>query len=270
LSSARRENVIVSVVNYEIRDRVAFITIDRPEQRNALNQEVVQELLGAFTDVRENPDVWVAILTGAGDIAFSAGADLKAMERDALGEREVPSGPRFGANDLYQYIRHTYKPTIAAINGYALAGGAGIALSCDMRILSEQAQMGWPHANRGISSISGPVLLAHIVGPHKALEIEYFAEHLDAAQCLELGLANRVVPHDQLLDAAEETARRIMKNSPASLRHIKEVTQRGLELPIEERIKLAVDFHKRCLQTEDAREGLRAFAEKREPVWTGR
>ncbi len=264
----------MDAVLYEVDARVATITINRPEQRNAINHEVVDGLLRAFTDVRENPDVWVAILTGAGEIAFSAGADLKAMEQSAQGTREggreLPSGPRFGADDLYQYIRHTYKPTIAAINGYALAGGAGLALSCDMRILSERAQMGWPHANRGISSISGPVLLAHMIGPHKALEIEYFAEHLDAAYCLELGIANRVVPHDELLSTARETASRIMANSPASLRHIKEVTMRGLELPIEERLKLARDFHQRCLQTEDAREGLRAFVEKRTPVWTGR
>ena len=262
----------MSAVGYEVRDRIAFVTIDRPEQRNALNEEVVDGLFGAFADVRENPDVWVAVITGAGDIAFSAGADLKAMERGARAAAagEIRSGPRLGVNDLYQYIRHTYKPTIAAINGYALAGGAGIALSCDMRIFSDRGKMGWPHANRGISSISGPVLLAHIVGAHKALEIEYFAEHLGAEQCLELGLANQVVPHNELLEAAEATARRIMKVSPASLRHIKEVTQRGLELPIDERLKLAVDFHRKCLQTEDAKEGLRAFSEKREPVWTGR
>ncbi len=216
--------------------------------------------------MRENPDVWAVILTGAGDVAFSAGADLKAMERSAGGPDQntasIRRGPRVGVDDLHQHIRYTYKPTIAAVNGYALAAGSGLALSCDLRILSDRAQMGWPHANRGISSVSGPVLLAHIVGPHEALEIEYYAEHLAADYCLELGIATEVVHHAQLPSRAQEVARRIMQNSPASIRHIKEVTMRGLELPIDGRLKLARDFHNRCLQTEDAREGLRAFAEK--------
>lgn len=260
-----------SEVLYEVNDRVATITINRPERRNAVNQGVVTGMLGALSQAREDPDVWVIIVTGAGDTAFCSGADLAAMERGRDGDREArPAGPRFGADDLYQYLRHTYKPTIAAVNGYALAAGAGIALSCDMRILSDRAVMGWPHANRGISSISGPVLLAHMLGLHRALEIEYFAEHLDAQHCLELGLVNRVVPHEDLMTAALETAERIKRSSPASLRHIKEAMIRGLELPMDERIKLARDFHNRCLQTEDAREGLRAFMEKRQPVWTGR
>ena len=260
----------MSAVLYDVHERIATITLNRPERRNAINQEIVSGMLGALTEAREDPEVWVIIVTGAGDVAFSSGADLVAMERGRQGDRPRPEGPRFGADDLYQYLRHTYKPTIAAVNGYALAGGAGIALSCDMRILSDRAMMGWPHANRGISSISGPVLLAHMIGYHRAMEIEFFAEHLDAEQCLELGLANRVVPHETLMDEAIKTAERLKRSSPASIRHIKEAMIRGLELPIDERIKLARDFHVRCLQTEDAREGLRAFMEKREPVWTGR
>ena len=260
----------MSAVLYDIQDRVATITLNRPERRNAINQEIVSGMITALADARENPDVWVIIITGTGDKAFCAGADLMAMERGQQGVRARAEGPRLGADDLYQYLRHTYKPTIAAVNGYALAGGAGIALSCDMRILSDRAMMGWPHANRGISSISGPVLLAHMLPLHRALEIEYFAEHLDAGQCLDLGLANRVVPHDQLMQAATDTAERLKRNSPASLRHIKEAMIRGLELPIDERIKLARDVYNRCMQTDDAREGLRAFIEKRPPVWTGR
>ena len=263
----------MNAVLYEVRDRTAYITLNRPEKRNAINQELSDGLIDALTDVRENPDVWVAIITGAGELAFCAGADLTRMEEGARDEGPQPrerSSPREGADDLYQFIRHTYKPVIAAINGYALAGGAGIALSCDIRIMSDRAQLGWPHANRGISSISGPVLLAHMVPINKALAIEYYAEFIGAEQALELGLANEVAPHEQLMAAAEASAAKIKANSPASLRHIKEVAIRGLELPIGERIALAREFHLKCLQTEDAREGLRAFAEKRQPVWTGR
>jgi len=260
----------MSAVRYEVKNRVATITIDRPERRNAINHEVVDGMVAALSTARQDQEVWVIILTGAGDVAFSAGADLAQMQRGQLGEASALHGHRFGVDDIYQYLRHTYKPTIAAVNGYALAAGAGIALSCDMRILSDRAVLGWPHANRGISSISGPVLLAHMVGVQRALEIEYFAEHLAAAKCLELGLANQVVEHEALMDTAYELAERLKRSSPASLRHIKEVMIRGLELPIDERIKLARDFHNKCLQTEDAREGLRAFVEKREPVWTGR
>jgi enoyl-CoA hydratase len=262
-------------VLYEVRDRTAYITLNRPEKRNAINQELTDGLIEALTEARENTDVWVIIVTGAGEIAFCAGADLIRMGEGTRGEEPAAApppteSPRHGADDLYQFIRHTYKPTIAAINGYALAGGAGIALSCDIRIMSDRAHLGWPHANRGISSISGPVLLAHMVPINKALEIEYYAEFLEAEYCLELGLANQVVPHEALMEAAEATAERIKANSPASLRHIKEVAIRGLEMGIDERIALAREFHRKCLQTEDAREGLRAFAEKRQPVWTGR
>lgn len=260
-------------VLYEVRDRTAYITLNRPEKRNAMNRELTAGLIEAFADVRENPDVWVAIITGAGDLAFCAGADLLAMAegpRDDAPPRRNSDEPRGDTEHLYQFIRHTYKPVIAAINGYALAGGAGIALSCDIRIMSDRAQLGWPHANRGISSISGPVLLAHMVGVAKALEIEYYAEFIGAEQCLELGLANEVVPHERLMEAADAAAEKIKANSPASLRHIKEVTIRGLEMTIDDRIALATEFHQKCLQTEDAKEGLRAFAEKRKPVWTGR
>jgi enoyl-CoA hydratase/carnithine racemase len=263
----------MDAVLYEVRDRTAYITLNRPEKRNAINAELTDGLIEALTDVRENKDVWVAIITGAGEIAFCAGADLIGMAEGTRNDSppaEEPATPRRGANDLYQFIRHTYKPVIAAINGYALAGGAGIALSCDIRIMSDRAQLGWPHANRGISSISGPALLAHMVPINKALEIEYYAEFLGGEQCLELGLANEVVPHERLMEAADASAEKIKANSPASLRHIKEVAIRGLELPIDERIALAQEFHRKCLQTEDPREGLRAFAEKRQPVWTGR
>tara|TARA_Y100000588_G_scaffold328948_1_gene364817 strand:+ start:2293 stop:3078 length:786 start_codon:yes stop_codon:yes gene_type:complete len=260
----------MSVLLYEVRDRTAYITLNRPEQRNALNQELTDALIEALTDVRENPDVWVAIISGAGDIAFCAGADLKRMEkRTGIAPEQPQKRSDKGANDLYQFIRHTYKPVIAAINGYALAGGAGVALSCDIRIMSDRAHLGWPHANRGISSISGPALLAHMVPINKALEIEYYAEHIDAQQALDLGLANAVVAHEQLMEAAEASAAKIKSNSPASLRHIKEVAIRGLEMSMDDRISLAIEFHRRCLQTEDAQEGLRAFAEKRDPVWTG-
>ncbi|MBI4498712.1 MAG: enoyl-CoA hydratase/isomerase family protein [Chloroflexi bacterium] len=258
-------------VLYEVRNRIAYITLNRPEKMNAINPELSSGLVQALTNVRQDPEVWAAIITGAGDRAFCAGADLIRMEERTSGD-SASQGRSEAANqdNLYQFIRHTYKPIIAAVNGYALAAGAGIVLSSDIRILSERAQLGWPHAKRGIGSVSGPVLLAHLVPINKAMEIEFYADFLSAAKCLELGLANAVVPHEELLAAATAAAEKILTNSPTSLRTIKEAAIRGLDLPMEERIKLATELNTRCMQSEDAKEGLRAFAEKRAPVWTGR
>jgi enoyl-CoA hydratase/carnithine racemase len=258
------------VVVYEVKDRTAYITLNRPERMNAIDPALAQGLVEALTNVRNDPDVWVAIITGAGDRAFCAGADLLRMGERAESTAQKPEQVEAAnPNNLYEYIRHTYKPVISAVNGYALAGGAGIVLSTDVRIMSEQAQLGWPHAKRGIGSVSGPSLLAHAIPLNKALEIEFFAESLSAARCLELGLVNEVVSHEKLMDAAKVAAEKIKANSPVSLRTIKEAAIRGLDLPTNERIKLAASLLQNCLASEDAREGLRAFAEKRAPVWTG-
>jgi enoyl-CoA hydratase len=267
----------MSDVTYEKRDRVAYVTLNRPERRNAINSAMAVELVETFMEIRSDEGVWVVIVTGAGDRAFCAGADLAPMSESADRLEGAPAASETaqskatpGLDDLYRTILRTNKPMIVAVNGIALAGGAGIALSCDLRIMSERASMGWPHGSLGVSSISGPTLLAHLVPFNIALELEYYAEPISAERCLSLGIANAVVPHDRLMEEAEIAAARIQRSSPVSLSHIKAATIEGLDLPLDERLAVASKHYAETIRSEDAREGLRAFLEKRDADWSGR
>ena len=249
-------------VEYEIRDGIAYITLNRPEKLNAINPEMRQLLWESFQDVDSNPDVRVAIVTGRGR-AFSTGHDLVAM---AAGRASAG----LSTSDLYVAQQRIWKPIIAAINGICLAQGCGLALGSDIRIASEEAQFGWPQVKRGIASVSGPALLAHVVPRNIAFEIMFTGEFIDAQRALELGLVNRVLPGDQTVPAAEELARKIMKNAPLALAAIKEVSINGAAMDLERRTAYAQAKVDLIRTTEDAKEGVRAFAEKRDPVWQGR
>lgn len=252
----------MSTVVYEVRDHIAYVTLNRPEQRNAINTEMREELFDAFTDVRDNPEVWVAVITGAGN-AFSTGHDLKEM---GTGKRPTTRT----TDELYVFQSTIWKPFIAAINGYCLAQGAGVALCSDIRIASEQAVFGWPQVKRGISSVSGPSLLAHRIPLGRAMLALMTGDFISAKEAYELNLVEEVVPHDSLMLATEELARKICSNAPLSVRAIKEVTIRGLGLSLENRVRMASLMMAQLRTTEDAKEGLAAFAEKRVPVWKGR
>ncbi len=253
----------METVIYEIRDRVAWITMNRPDKLNAINVDMREELFQAFEDFQGNPDAWVAIITGAGR-AFSVGHDLVQMGAGVKNE------PGRTTDDLYIYQRRIYKPIIAAINGICLAQGAGIALCSDLRIASEKAQFGWPQVKRGISSISGPSLLSHMVPLNVAFEFLFTGEFIPIEECLRLHLVNRVVPHEQVLEEAEKVARKILENAPLSVRAIKQASIEGQNKSLEERIPIARSMANVCNASEDAREGLLAFKEKRTPVWKGR
>lgn len=252
----------MSTVLYEVKDKVAYITMNRPEKLNAINKEMRSELFQAFADVKDNPDVWVAIITGAGR-AFTVGHDLLEMG----GEEEARGA---STDDLYLLQFTTFKPIIAAINGYCLAQGGGLALCSDIRIASEEAQFGWPQVKRGIASVSGPCLLAHRVPLAYALEFLMTGELISASEAYRLNLVNRVVPREELMPSAEALAHKIRDNAPLAVRAIKEVTIRGLEMGLDNRVRLARLMLRRINQTEDAREGLAAFAQKRQPAWQGR
>ena len=248
-------------VIYEVRDKVAYITLNRPTKRNAINPEMRDGLFEAVQDVQTNTDVWAAVFRGAGD-NFSSGHDLVAM---AGGERD--SRP---TSNLYSEIQYTWKPTFAAIDGYCLAQGGGIALSCDIRIATERAFFGWPQVKRGISSTSGPTLLCQRVPLNIALEMLFTGDFIDAQTALKYNIVNRVVPTEKLMEEMEALVMKIMSNAPSAVRAIKEVAVRGLDLNLEQRIKVAGLMGSAVKQTEDAREGLAAFAEKRQPVWKGK
>ena len=194
---------------YEIKDGIAFITLNRPEKLNAIDPPMRQILWDSFQDVQNNPEVRCAIVTGNGR-AFSTGHDLVAMANARANE-----GPSTG--DLYVVQSNIWKPIIAAINGVCLAQGCGLALGSDIRIASTEAQFGWPQVKRGIASVSGPALLAQVLPKNIAFEILFTGDFIDAEKARELMLVNHVVEPDQVLTRAEEIARKIVANAPLSL-----------------------------------------------------
>ena len=251
-----------SEVIYEIKEGIAYITLNRPEKLNAINPEMRELLWDAFQDVQNNPEVRCAIVTGQGR-AFSTGHDLVAMANARANE-----GPSTG--DLYVVQSNIWKPIIAAINGICLAQGCGIALGSDIRIASTEARFGWPQAKRGISSVSGPALLSQVVPRNIAFEFLFTGEFVDAQRALDLMLVNYVVAPDDVVPQAEEMARKITANAPLALAAIKEASIKGSEMGLKERVAFAQAKRDEVLNTEDAKEGVTAFAEKRAPVWTGR
>ena len=249
-------------VIYEVKDGIAYITLNRPEKLNAINPEMRLLLWDAFQDVRNDDEVRCAIVTGSGR-AFSTGHDLVAMANARANE-----GPSTG--DLYVEQSKIWKPIISAINGVCLAQGCGIALGSDIRIASTEAQFGWPQAKRGISSVSGPALLSQVVPRNVAFEFLFTGEFVNAQKALELMLVNYVVPPEEVMPRAEEMARKITANAPLALAAIKEASIKGSEMGLEDRVAYAQNKRDEVLASEDAQEGVRAFAEKRAPVWQGR
>ncbi len=256
---------------YERDGRIALITINRPDSLNAIDPQTSFELHTAFCDFRDNDDLWVAILTGAGERAFSTGNDLvamaKAMSGEAEGLREQMRAPFGGITRNFE----CWKPIIAAINGYCLAGGLEVALSCDIRVAAEHAQFGVPEVTRGIiPAASGTQRIPRAVPRGIALEMLMTGARYDAQWALRYGLVNYVVPADQVLAKARELAETICANGPLAVRAAKESALRGLELSFEEGLKQEAEISRRVLATEDAREGPLAFAQKRKPEYKGR
>ncbi|OGO52075.1 MAG: hypothetical protein A2148_09530 [Chloroflexi bacterium RBG_16_68_14] len=253
---------------YDVRERVAVITINRPERLNAIDADTSVGLREAFTSFRDDPERWVAVLAGAGEKAFSTGADLIAMAQEMREGR----GPRlpvaFGGitRDF-----ECWKPIIAAINGYCLAGGLELALSCDIRIAAEHAQFGLPEVTRAIiPGAGGTQRLPRVIPTAAAMHLLLTGGRFDAAWALRFGLVTEVVPADQLLGRALAIAEEICRNGPLAVRAVKEAALRGLEEPLAQGLELETELARQVMRSEDAREGPRAFAEKRPPVYRGR
>jgi E-phenylitaconyl-CoA hydratase len=259
---------------YEKKGRIGLITINRPEAMNAIDPETTEELSKAWLDFREDPDLWVGILTGAGDKAFSAGADLKKLipflaKLSPIARREREE--KFpGLGGITRGL-NIWKPIIAAINGFCLAGGLEMALACDLRVAADHATFGLLEVSRGIiPGAGGTQRLPRMIPMAKAMEMILLAQRIDAQEALRLGLVNRVVPLPEVLPTAMKMAEAILQNGPLAVRAAKEAVLRGLSMTLEEGLRLECVLQSYLLTTEDAVEGPRAFAEKRKPQYKAR
>jgi enoyl-CoA hydratase/carnithine racemase len=256
------------VVLYEKHGQTVVVTLNRPEALNAINREVRTELREAFFKFRDDDEARTIIVTGTGDKAFSAGADLKEMTILQKERRVDVARP-----SLTTTLRNIdlWKPVIAAINGYCLAGGLELALACDIRIASENARFALTEVTRGIiPGDGGTQILPRVVPPSMALEMMFTGQHIDAAEAYRIGLVNHVVPQADLMSTALALAERINESAPIAVRFVKEAALKGLDLPLVDGLRLESLFSTIVHTTDDAKEGPVAFAEKRKAVYKGR
>jgi enoyl-CoA hydratase/carnithine racemase len=253
---------------YERSGHLARVTINRPDRRNAVDPATSNELRDAFEAFKADDDAWVAILTGAGDQAFSAGADLVAMSKALSGGGDgtflnIPFG---GITRGFE----CWKPIIAAINGYCLAGGLELALSCDIRVAADHATFGLPEPKRAIiPGAGGTQRLPRAVPMAFAMELLLTGNRFDAETALRFGLVSRVVPASELSATVDAIANSILECGPLAVRAIKQAAVQGREMSLEDGLRLESQFTGKIFSTADAREGPRAFAEKRAPAYKG-
>ncbi len=256
-------------IDYTKEGRIAIFTINRPEALNAINVQAAKEFHDALVDFRDDPELWVGIITGAGDKAFSAGADIKDMLPFSRENRHrpwaMPETPMRGFT--------LWKPLIAAINGYALGGGLEIVLSCDLRIASENARFGLPEISLGlIPGWGGTQRLPRMIPWCKAAELLLMGQQIDAQEAYRIGLINKVVPKEELMPTAKQWAEIICEQGPLAVRAAKEAMIKGYSMTLEDGLYLEHTLEAYLMGTEDFNEGITAFAEKprRKPVYKGR
>ena len=251
----------------ETKDGVATVMVNRPEKLNALNGRTIDELDAAFAALATDLGVRGVILTGAGEKAFVAGADI--AELAAQGPAEARAVGRKG-QAVFARIERLGKPVVAAINGFALGGGCELALACHVRVAAEGARLGTPEVKLGLMcGYGGTQRLPRLVGRGRALEILLTGEMVDAQEALRIGLVNRVVPKDRLLSEADALVKKMLANAPLSLRYTLEAVAAGLEMPLEEAQNLEATLFGLLCTTEDMKEGTKAFLEKRPPHFKG-
>ena len=266
-------------VLYEVKDRIAWITLNRPESLNAVNRDMVKSIVGYCRQAEEDRDVQIVIFKGNGERAFSVGGDIKDRARNNALEIEQSESPLVQRQSRNTAIPGTPAPAIAAMNkitiallhGYTVGTGLLMSLACDIRIAAEGARLGVSEVRLGFMAGSGGTQrLPRLVGIPKALEICLSGELYDAAECYRIGLVNQLVPYHQLIAAGEKMAQSFLKGAPLALRYIKEAIYKGSEMTLEQGLRYESDLQSMVMQTEDAKEGPRAFVEKRPANWKGR
>jgi len=255
-------------IKTEVREGILYVTIDRPKVLNALNAQTVEEIGRAFQAARSDDSVRAVILTGSGDKAFVAGADINELaQKTPISGKETSER----GQEILSLIERFPKIVIAAINGFALGGGCELALACHIRIASEKAQIGLPEVTLGIiPGYGGTQRMARLLGKGKALELICTGDRIGAAEAERIGLVNKVVPPDQLMPAAEEMARKIMSRGPLAVRAAIEAVMNGSEMPFEEGQFLEATLFGLLCASEDTKEGMKAFLEKRQANFKGK
>jgi len=253
---------------YDKKDNVAWITFNRPDKLNAQNETLLGEVVAALEKANDDDEVYVIVITGAGDRAFSAGADISMFSKwapiDVMKWTKATRRP-------YEFIREIPKPVIAMVNGIAVGGGTEISIACDIIIAAENAQFGQPEISVGvIPGGGGTQMLPRLVGEKKAKELILTGDFISAEEALQLGLVNKVVPKEKLREAVDELVGKLKSKSPAILKFAKLAVNKSLETPLSVGIQSEGDLFALCFGTEDQKEGAKAFLEKRPPKYTGR
>jgi enoyl-CoA hydratase/carnithine racemase len=262
----------VNRVRYEKQDHTAYVTLNRPEVLNALDLRTHEELARVWDDIGQDDEIWLAVLTGAGDRAFSVGQDLRERAQinqegaapTTFGSRGQPGWPRL--TERFDF----FKPVIAKVNGYALGGGFELALACDIIITSEQAVFALPEAQLGlVPGAGGAFRLARQLPLKVAMGYLLTGRRISASQALRLGLVNQVVPSGQLDECVAEWVEDLLRSAPLAVRTIKEAVLRSLDLNLEDAFSAFYQWEGRRMYSQDAVEGPQAFIEKRQPIWRG-
>ncbi len=253
---------------YEQSEGIATVTVNRPKVLNALNEATVRELLACFASIRDNGEIGAVILTGAGEKAFVAGADIKelAQNNPVSGKQSALLG-----QSSFSAIENLGKPTIAAVNGFALGGGCELASACTIRLAADTAKFGQPEVNLGIiPGYGGTQRLARLVGKGRAMELILSGATIDAAEAMRIGLVNHIYPTTELMPAAHKLAQTILSKGPLAVKMSMEAIHKGLEVGLDEGLALEANLFGLCFATEDTHEGLNAFIEKRKPAFKGK
>ncbi len=246
----------------------ALVVIDRPKALNALNRETLEELMDCFGCLAGDEEVGVVILTGGGEKSFVAGADISFMQ-----ELDVEGAAQFArlGHSVTAGLENLPQPVIAAVNGYALGGGCELSLACDIRVAAENAKFGQPEVNLGvIPGFGGTQRLPRLVGKGAACELLFTGDIIDAQEALRIGLVNRVVPQDELLDTCRRMAQAILAKGPLAVRLCKQTVNTGMEMDLGRANQYELIQFSRCFASKDQKEGMRAFLEKRNPAFQGK